>query len=452
MLAPKVSLSKQANPLRGPAAKTVQMALKKMLGGIGTAAYNNSKQSAALPEPTCRGMTKKVTVPESSSQQPDLDPEGVQMTEQDHNINKEARFGSLLKLLAKGVYKTPRSLKALTVGGGGGYAAGRQHGHQVGLEDGREDAASTLIDLFQKKQAFMGLGALAGMATAPNKEEEDLSIGRGALRGVGTGLGVGTGALTGGALGGLGGAGLGALLGALSRSKHEMRMGGGRVTEFYTPLAARMRAGAATGAGMGMLAGGLGGGAYGGYKGNKATKALLDKTAPISDKKKDKKDNDKDVKEAASAEFNKFMNRLVNTPKFMDINFARAGLGGAGAGAIYGALSAPRGKMLKNTLRGATVGGLAGLGTGAGVSLGGHIAGGRHPYFDMIKDPVQFHKRLSTGAAVGGGLAAGLSGLLADKAITEITGDEKKDKKDDDKDVKEAAAALQAVLRRNHSR
>lgn len=290
-----------------------------------------AKQSAALPEPTSRGQTKKVTLPEASPQQPDLDPEGVQMTEHDHNIHKEARFGSLLKLLAKGVYKTPRSLKALTVGGGGGYVAGRQHGHQVGLEDGREDAAKTLTDLFQKKQAFMGVGALAGMATAPNKEEEDLSIGRGALRGVGTGLGVGTGMLTGGALGGLGGAGLGAILGALSRGK-------------YQPLGDAVSNGVAGGTGMGMLAGGLAGGAYGGYKGNKATKALLDKTAPISDKKKDKKDDDdKDVKEAAAAVLAQVQKHAADTPTPRAYSSVSTGQtqGGAPPGAYSGKVSVP---------------------------------------------------------------------------------------------------------------
>jgi hypothetical protein len=143
------------------------------------------------------------------------------------------------------------------------------------------------VQMSNNKQAFMGLGALAGMATAPNKEEEDLSIGRGALRGVGTGLGVGTGAVTGGLAGGLGGAGRGAILGALARTDPR--------------LSQRMGVGASQLGSLGMLAGGLGGAIYGGYKGNKATKALLDKTAPISEKKKTPdKEDDKEVKEAAA--------------------------------------------------------------------------------------------------------------------------------------------------------
>jgi hypothetical protein len=129
-----------------------------------------------------------------------------------------------------------------------------------------------------EKQSFMGLGGVAGMATAPSKEEEDLSIGRGALRGVGTALGVVPGAVTGGLAGGLGAAGIGAILGAVLRTDPQ--------------LSQRMGHGAGTLAPLGMLAGGLGGAVYGGYKGNKATKALLDKTAPISEKKKEDSDVD----------------------------------------------------------------------------------------------------------------------------------------------------------------
>lgn len=141
------------------------------------------------------------------------------------------------------------------------------------------------VQMSNNKQAFMGIGGLAGMATAP-EGEEDLSIGRGALRGVGTGLGLSTGAVTGGLAGGLGGAGLGAILGAIARSEPR--------------LSQRMGVGASQLGPIGMLAGGLGGAVYGGYKGNKATKALLDKTAPIGEKKKKNKEDDKEVKEAAA--------------------------------------------------------------------------------------------------------------------------------------------------------
>lgn len=220
-----------------------------LLGGSAALQGALAKESASLPEPTCRGMTKKVTMPGENKQQPDLDPEGVQMSAQDYSVNKSANLKFALRALAAGAVQ---------------------------------------------KQAFMGLGALAGMATAPNKEEEDLSTGRGALRGVGTGLGAAAGAGI-GALGGtVGGAGLGAVLGALARA---IPSGSPNRLSFSDAIGR----GATTGGGLGYLAGIPAGAIYGGYKGNKATKALLDKTAPISDKKKDKKDDDKDVKEAAAS-------------------------------------------------------------------------------------------------------------------------------------------------------
>jgi hypothetical protein len=206
------------------------------LGVIGDAALKNTagtKQSMTMPQPSSRGQTKKVQMPEASLTKPDCDPEGVQMS--------------------------------------------------------------------NNKQAFMGLGALAGMATAPNKEEEDLSIGRGALRGAGTALGASAGA----GIGGIGGAGIGAigggLLGALAGAFGKKPVGPGRHT--LLPLGQRVANGAVAGGGLGALAGIPAGAIYGGIKGNKATKALLDKSAPISEKKKDKKDDkedDKEVKEAAA--------------------------------------------------------------------------------------------------------------------------------------------------------
>jgi hypothetical protein len=143
------------------------------------------------------------------------------------------------------------------------------------------------------KKAFMGPGALVGMATAP-KGQEDLSIGRGALRGLGTGMGVGTGAVTGGVGGGLLGGGLGALVAALNVNAKN---------RFGRSMSLSERAGEGFGAGapVGALAGILPGAVYGGYKGNMATKALLDKTAPMDepiddeeDKKPSKKDSDDD--------------------------------------------------------------------------------------------------------------------------------------------------------------
>jgi len=364
------AIEKELDAIRKTRLYTGGAASGATLGGVGAAAYNNltnEKQSDNLPTPSSRGETKKVTMPKADKQEPDLDPEGVQMTDQDHNIQKEARFGTILKMLAKGVYKTPRSLKALAAGGTGGYVTGRQHGHQVGMDAGREDAAKTLSDLLQKKQkfspvkqAFMGVGALAGMATAPNKDEEDLSIGRGALRGVGTGLGVGTGALTGGALGGLGGAGIGALLGALTRGKYQ-RMGDA------------VSNGVAGGAGLGMLAGGAVGGVYGGYKGNKATKALLDKTAPLdSEKKKKPAEDDEDVKEAAAAVLAQLQKNAADhvAPKAYSSVSTGQTQGGPPPGAYTGKVSVPVDSRPAGPLAGIGIDRLPFAGRLPSVSLG----------------------------------------------------------------------------------
>ena len=125
------------------------------------------------------------------------------------------------------------------------------------------------IKTAMRKQAIVeGIGGLAGMATAP-KGQSDLAVGRGALRGIGTAAG----GLSGGMLGGVGGGALGALLGALIR-----REGLGPSNH------------AGGGMALGALAGVGAGAGYGAYKGNKATKALLDKAAPLDEEKDDKKD------------------------------------------------------------------------------------------------------------------------------------------------------------------
>lgn len=67
------------------------------------------------------------------------------------------------------------------------------------------------VQQLMKKQALMGIGGLAGMATAP-EGEEDLSVGRGALRGAGTMTGAGAGGFLGAGAGGA----LGTLAGGLA--------------------------------------------------------------------------------------------------------------------------------------------------------------------------------------------------------------------------------------------
>lgn len=230
------SLSKELEAIRKTRLYTGGAASGATLAGVGASAYNNSnnqpmlaKKSMTMPQPSSRGQTKKVQMPEASATKPGCNPEGVQMN--------------------------------------------------------------------NNKQAFMGIGGLAGMATAP-EGEEDLSIGRGALRGAGTAIGGAAGA----GLGAIGGAGIGSigggLLGALSAALSKRRDG----QTFGQAVGGGAAGGAMAGGGLGYLAGIPAGAIYGGIKGNKATKALLDKSAPIGEKKKkeDNKEDDKEVKEAAA--------------------------------------------------------------------------------------------------------------------------------------------------------
>lgn len=280
------AVQRELDAIESARAYTAGGAAGATLGGVGYNAYTNSgepamKQSMTMPQPTSRGTMKKVQLPEASLSKPDCDPEGVQMSAQDHNVSKEAGLGSILKALAKGVYKTPRSMKALTLGGTGGYVAGRQHGHQLGLEDGREDAAKTVIDLFQKKQAFLTgatIGAIGGLGTSKPGQRAS-AIGRGALIGGGTELG----AVGGAGFGGLTGTALGALLGGLISRKPE---------------------GALAGAGLGGLSGAVLGAGGGGYAGHIGTKALLDSQQdkdvnPKKRKNEQDDDKDKETKKAA---------------------------------------------------------------------------------------------------------------------------------------------------------
>jgi len=105
-----------------------------------------------------------------------------------------------------------------------------------------------------------------------------------------------------------------------------------------------------------------------------------------------------------------------------------ASVAGAGLGALLGALRAPKGKMLKYTLGGAGIGGLAGAGSAAGYNLipnrdyGGPTS--------LAKLPL----------ALGGGALAGhLGNKLYDEVEEYIP--EKKDKKQEKKQEKEAAGS-----------
>lgn len=153
--------------------------------------------------------------------------------------------------------------------------------------------------------------------------------------------------------------------------------------------------------------------------------------APANDEPESTPMPEAQLKAAGSSQFNDFMNKLVNTPAGTEIYFDRLGLGGAGIGALAGALSAPKGKMLKRTLLGAGVGGLTGLGAGAGGSLGLNMAlgpdGKPSPFFGAY-DKKQIN-RMNGGlllGLVGGGT---LSNALANKVVKEtgLNDDEEQD-------------------------
>lgn len=154
----------------------------------------------------------------------------------------------------------------------------------------------------------------------------------------------------------------------------------------------------------------------------------------------------KEGAEGMADRFNSFMNKMVNSPAGTGIYFNRLGLGGALAGGIGGALTAPKGKMLKRTLLGAGVGGLTGLGAGAGASLGLNIAQGSRPvglreeFSALLKDPASLHRQrnLEMGAGVLGLLGGGaLTNVLANKAVKETGLD---DNDEDQQGLKQAGS------------
>jgi len=101
---------------------------------------------------------------------------------------------------------------------------------------------------------------------------------------------------------------------------------------------------------------------------------------------------------------------------------------GAGAGALIGALKAPKGKMLKYTLGGAGIGGLTGGAGGIGWNFGNTALGG---HMSPLRLP----------AAIGGSaLGAHLGNKLYDEVEEHIP--EKKDKKKDTKPMKKMAKPL----------
>lgn len=239
-----------------------------------------TKQSDNLPTPTSRGDTKKITMPEANKSEPDCDPEGVQMTNKDHD-SKEAgiawpkgfpqamqvpasvfqalagsgvfgknmqNYGQATRLLRRGmstgkIPNSPAGYKMLRPVGGALADQPQHHSERL------VNRLKEILAGGQTKQSFMTgatLGALGGLATS-SKGKRHLGMGRGALIGGGTGVAglTGLNALFGG--GGAGGA-LGYNVGRLLGPKGQLL---------------------AAGAGL------LGGGAYGGMKGYQGAGKLM---------------------------------------------------------------------------------------------------------------------------------------------------------------------------------
>ena len=102
------------------------------------------------------------------------------------------------------------------------------------------------------------------------------------------------------------------------------------------------------------------------------------------------------------------------------INYHNLALMGSGLGALGGAISAPKGKMLKRTLQGAGVGGVMGLGAGLGGQIGANISDQRP---GPAGDPA-WDKWLRTVLPAGGAFGGAMLGHhLGDKALNDYTDD-----------------------------
>ena len=121
-----------------------------------------------------------------------------------------------------------------------------------------------------------------------------------------------------------------------------------------------------------------------------------------------------------------------------------AGAAGAGVGALIGALRAPKGKMLKYTLGGAGIGGLAGMGSAAGYNLGSGL-------FDTGEKSLHPAAPIRLPLALGGGaVAAHLGNKLYNEVEHHIPEKEdKKDKKNKKNKKDEKAASAESLLFKN---
>jgi hypothetical protein len=246
------------------------------------------------------------------------------------------------------------------------------------------------------------------------------------------GQAAGTGGAIGAALGGVGGGAVGGLAGLIDPGTYEENGEQKRRGRLMGGL---------MGAGKGALTGAAAGGAMGGIGGA----GLLQLLRTMENARAPKTAANKSANLAwpsAIENANTWLQNATAANGAVPMNYHNIALMGAGLGSLGGALTAPKGKMLKRTLQGAGLGGAAGLGAAFGGQMGANIVGGQHPGKSLA------NRLLMAGMAGGGALGAH---HLANKALHEVTDDTEtndfKKRKQEDKDLADMRTGLAKISR-----
>jgi hypothetical protein len=440
------TLSKQANPLRGPAAKSVQMALQKMLGGLKTYGKRLTGDSTLTPLWSRDGLLKDMKQTLMQSRRPIADEVGpLSVLRRANNLVDKSQTvlqRDLLTAKAQSAYSRWRD------------AIKNNKSQRLAFGGSSPSAAEILAPYPPSPQKHISGGGIYGdiskLMGQNNKaiEKELDAIRKTRLYTGGAGL-AGT-TLT----------GLGAAYNNLTREKQSAPLpppsSRGETKKVAVPESDDKEPDLDP-EGVQMTEQD-----HNAHK--KANFGAMLKMLATGEYKTPQK-------QASIADFNASMSKLTHAPNSVNIPFGHLGLGGAAAGAISGALSAPKGRLLRRTLMGAGLGGLTGLGAGVGASAGANLVLGNKPrIFPLSQDE---KSRATLGMGLGLGLGAGsiqsLGGGLINNSgnadsqkftpedrriFAELSrgldaGPPKKKKKDDDKDVKEAAAALLARLQQS---
>ena len=293
---------------------------------------------------------------------------------------------------------------------------------QVGPENAKEILTGALAQKVSEFNARFKKKAADSMVPAAKPTVNDIHMG---------GFAAGTGTV-GAALGGAAGGTLGGLAGLIDPGTYEengVKKQRGRLM------------GGLMGAGKGALGGAVGGGAVGGLGGAGLLQMLRNM------------ENARAPKTAASKSANlAWPSAIENANTWLQnatagdgagrINYHNLALMGAGLGSLGGALTAPKGKMLKRTLQGAGLGGAAGLGAAFGGQMGANIIGGANPGKHIA------NRLLMAGMGGAGALGAH---HLANKALHEVTDDTEtndfKKRKQEDKDLADMRTGLAKISR-----